>query len=556
MRWIIVLALAVTVTTSCADDWVIGALDPNETVTLAADRTVQGRLTIVNNASLTVTAGVTLTVTGEITLTDTAALTMTGATLNLPQDFAYQSGIGTFDTARLSLTDTIVESGGHSFSLGLTGTSSADWTATTVENGFATWALFDNAAAAFDGCTNTGEFLCMGANTIDLTNSDTILLWLTLPDGSVIDTTLPPPGAVASFALTPASPFASGIPYSATLTDCTTVLFGVLARSGSDATFRDSTLRTVGTYFGRGNTVTVTGVANNQTLADSSFAWGDHALRLVNTAVNTWSFYAFGSTDLTIESSVFGELIVDEQANATMSNSLCDGSGGYVGVFNDGFLLMASSTNLAQTTVTDGALLVAWNSALLSSTIDATDDAVLVLLNTPAAGDPAAHDAAVVFDGAIDPVEAAVGDEVTLRGSARMTAGPTSPWVFVGYTLDFGPGNDPTDWTPIAGLNPDPVRDGPLGVWQTDGLDPGTYAVRLSLHHTFGDPITVTAPATLAVGPCPADLTGDGTLDFFDVQVFLAAFAAADPTGDFNNDGLFDFFDVEAFLAAFAAGCP
>jgi FG-GAP repeat len=55
---------------------------------------------------------------------------------------------------------------------------------------------------------------------------------------------------------------------------------------------------------------------------------------------------------------------------------------------------------------------------------------------------------------------------------------------------------------------------------------------------------------------CPADLTGDGSLNFFDVSAFLTAFASEDPAADFTGDGAFNFFDVSAFLAAFAAGCP
>lgn len=556
MRWIVLLALTIATTASRADDWVLGGSDPNEAITLTTDQFVDGNLVITNSAALTVADGVTLTVAGDIVLTNAASLTMGASTLVFPQNFAYQSDLGVYDQAQLSLTNTTIDGGGYSFSLGLLGTADAMWTNTAVVNGFATWALLDAATANLDGCTNTGEFLCFGTNTLNIDNSDTVLLWLTLPDGSVIDTTLPAPGAVSSFALTPNSAFASGIPYAATITDCTGVMFGVLARSGSDATFRDSTLRTMGTYFGRANTVTVTGVANNQTLTDASFAWGDHALHLVNTAVETWSFYANGTTDLTIESSVFGELIVDENATATMTGSLCDGSGGYVGVFHDGFLIMASSTNLAQTTVGDQALMIASSSALLSPTIDATEDAVLVLLNTPAAGDPAASDAAVIFDGTIDPVEATVGQAVTIRGSARMTAGPTSPWTFDGFTLDFGPGSEPSAWTSIADLNPEPVRDGPLGTWATAGLNPGAYTVRLSLVHPFGEPITVTAPATLASNPCPADLTSDGALDFFDVAAFIQAFAENDPAADFNADGVFDFFDISSFLTAYSAGCP
>ncbi len=51
-------------------------------------------------------------------------------------------------------------------------------------------------------------------------------------------------------------------------------------------------------------------------------------------------------------------------------------------------------------------------------------------------------------------------------------------------------------------------------------------------------------------GSCPADLNGDGELNFFDVSEFLAEQV------DYNGDGSFNFFDVSAFLVDFKAGCP
>jgi len=56
--------------------------------------------------------------------------------------------------------------------------------------------------------------------------------------------------------------------------------------------------------------------------------------------------------------------------------------------------------------------------------------------------------------------------------------------------------------------------------------------------------------------PCPADLNGDGVLNFFDVSAFLVAYNSKDPNADFNNDGIFNFFDVSAFLLGFNTGCP
>ena len=62
--------------------------------------------------------------------------------------------------------------------------------------------------------------------------------------------------------------------------------------------------------------------------------------------------------------------------------------------------------------------------------------------------------------------------------------------------------------------------------------------------------------ASCGTDSCPADLTGDGTLNFLDVSAFLNAFGSMDPIADFTGDGLLDFFDVSAFLNAFGKGCP
>jgi hypothetical protein len=55
---------------------------------------------------------------------------------------------------------------------------------------------------------------------------------------------------------------------------------------------------------------------------------------------------------------------------------------------------------------------------------------------------------------------------------------------------------------------------------------------------------------------CPADLNGDGNLNFLDVSAFLAAFGAQDPIADFTGEGSFNFLDVSAFLQAYGLGCP
>jgi hypothetical protein len=60
----------------------------------------------------------------------------------------------------------------------------------------------------------------------------------------------------------------------------------------------------------------------------------------------------------------------------------------------------------------------------------------------------------------------------------------------------------------------------------------------------------------VCIDQCPADLSGNGELDFFDVSRFLSAYSMGDQSADFTGDGSINFFDVSAFLTAYNAGCP
>ncbi len=84
--------------------------------------------------------------------------------------------------------------------------------------------------------------------------------------------------------------------------------------------------------------------------------------------------------------------------------------------------------------------------------------------------------------------------------------------------------------------------DGIVGLSDGSGLSPDFQATNLS--------------SAAGCFVCIPDFTGDGTLDFFDVQAFLDAFAAQDPAADINGDTLFDFFDIQIYLSLFSAGCP
>ncbi len=129
--------------------------------------------------------------------------------------------------------------------------------------------------------------------------------------------------------------------------------------------------------------------------------------------------------------------------------------------------------------------------------------------------------------------------------------------------------NNGSTWTELETVGPKSAHT--TGGWFNvqfriaDFVNP-TNGIRVRfIAEDIGDPSVIEAAidAFLTGEPCPeppvicpADLTDDGILDFFDVSAFLSGFNNQDPISDFTDDGIFDFFDISAFLQAFAAGCP
>ncbi|MCC6675674.1 MAG: CRTAC1 family protein [Phycisphaerales bacterium] len=67
--------------------------------------------------------------------------------------------------------------------------------------------------------------------------------------------------------------------------------------------------------------------------------------------------------------------------------------------------------------------------------------------------------------------------------------------------------------------------------------------------------LTLAADQTVTISYCPADLTGDGLVDFSDYLEFLNRYDAGDASVDYNGDGIVDFADYLDFLNFYDAGC-
>jgi 1A family penicillin-binding protein len=89
-----------------------------------------------------------------------------------------------------------------------------------------------------------------------------------------------------------------------------------------------------------------------------------------------------------------------------------------------------------------------------------------------------------------------VGQTLQIVGSAYIDD-------FASYTLDYGAGDNPSDWKPITDQRTQAVDRALLGVWNTSGLAPGRYRLRLRAVDSFENAeesaplfVTLNAPPT------------------------------------------------------------
>jgi hypothetical protein len=84
-----------------------------------------------------------------------------------------------------------------------------------------------------------------------------------------------------------------------------------------------------------------------------------------------------------------------------------------------------------------------------------------------------------------------------------------------------------------------------------------TRLVILQVQRDFAGGATWWDDMELSEG-CAADFNGDGFLDFFDYDDYVACFEGSGAPGcnaDFNADGFVDFFDYDDFVESFETGC-
>ena len=401
------------------NDLIIGYPDPNEVVTITGDYYLDGNLTIVNNGVLNIDSA-DFKIDGDIVIMNKGQMNVNGGNFTVIQEFIYEHDAVVIQSGKMQFLGVQFKSSGQSWSNAFTNSASYVLKNSEISDGFITTAFLGQSNGIIDNTQMPGEFLCFGPNNLEITNSDLLLMWLVLPDSSVVESSLPRDPVVTEWNFSSAESNVVNIPYSLKIDSCTNVMWGLISISGSEALFTDTEFRTIGLMFQKPDSIVVSNITNESNHSDEIINVPDRTLQLINSEVQTWSFYASSNSNITVENCVFGELLAQDSSKVLINNSVCDGTGGYIAAFHQSFLLITGSLIRSQVISRQNGILVGVESAFWGREIDADESSVMFIANTATSVEPEAHQSAVIFEAQCPHVEGLMDDLVPILGTARI----------------------------------------------------------------------------------------------------------------------------------------
>jgi hypothetical protein len=481
-------------------DLVVGWPDTAETRRITGRYEHSGRIIVVNRGTLVLDSA-DFVLRGDVFVQDRGTLRVRKGSLLVAQQFAYQYGGTIAGRGRVELDTCRVNYGGFSWGPGLTDSASFEVDCCTLRLGFTTLGMLGSAQVRCSGSDFASEYVVFDSSRLDISRCDTALVWLGLPTGCVVDTRLPgADSTIRHWEFRSGLPGVQGVGYSVTLDTVTGVMWGAFPLRGSSAIIRDSRLRATGVILQGTDSVYLAGLVNNQQYPDFTLGLADRTFRLVNTHLATWNLYPSDTVRFVLESSVFGELLAGSSAHATVQNAICDGTGGYIGSEWTSQLLVVGSMVNTQVVSRDRSVLFGAASTIRYGSVNATDASAMVLVFCTSEYEPQARDTSVLYlcDYTVPP-NASVESEFAITGTADLRPGPYNPLRFGSYRMSFASADSPAVWHPIGTTHTEPVLDDTLETWDTHGLAPGVYVLKMTLKNSVGDSLEPTKGVILVM---------------------------------------------------------
>jgi hypothetical protein len=473
----------------------------NDSVVVSGTWIHEGPIFIIGDGKL-VFNNANATILGDIWIWgNSAKLISNNSTLYIPQQYFYQRTLLAAGNGQFIFNDTHLDFSGMSHNF--VATDSAQFIQKNVtKNGFTTNGLSKKAQMHLENTNLGGEFICTDEIKVTFKKTKTILLWHHIPNGAVLTHSFPTPDTVATYRFSNLLPGVQNINYTIEVDTCTDVMWALMPASGSTTTLSNSNLRAVGVWFEAPGNISVSGLVNNSTYSDFTPGMSDKTLRLINSSVKTWNLYTFKENNLTLSGSIVGEIGSMGKSRVTCQSSMVDGSGGYTWATDTTMLIagFSSLTNDFRAT-RNGIALMAY-STLQNGVAMATDNGILIVNQSSLPEFPLALDNSCVWFNKIEhPSSGYQNNIVSIYGSSYIEKTATSPHMdFAWYQLFYQMNTD-TIWTSITEKIQTSVKDNILAQWNTTGLAPNNYNIKLVLCDNTPDSNKVEAIKSINILP-------------------------------------------------------
>jgi hypothetical protein len=426
-----------------------------------------------------------------------------------PQVYFYQRTLLLAGNAQLNVRHSTMDYSGLSHNLVATDSASVVMEDITYL-GFTTNGFYRQAGMSMDGCNQAGEYVITDTCNLSFSNVNTLLLWHQIPDQASLHIDFPDGTLVSQYQFIPNQPGSSGLMYSVEVNSSEEVWWALMPSGGSDVVVQNSELRAIGLWFEGNDTVMVNGLVNNSTYANFTAGLNDRNLQLINSSVMTWSLYPMDDSFIQVQSCILGEIGTMNRSRCDLTSVFADGSGGYVWAVDTTFLFMGfSSLSSSIRSDRNGILLLGYN-AVTNGQVQAQGNSIMMILQSTLAEPPILLDKACIWTATINPVQDAfAGLEIPVTGTASINKTPTSTLMdFYAYRLFYRKDLD-TVWTPIGPLMLTEKESDTLGVWNTQGLAPGAYILKMILYDNTPDTNAVDIVRTVNLLPL---FMGDNSL--------------------------------------------
>lgn len=490
----------------CSDDsdreqLIIGDDSPNETMVITDYFEHTGPIQIVNSGQLRVEGPTAhLFHNGNLEVRGNGQFIVDGGTYTSNQSFRYHFEIQVLHMAQMHFINANIYTNNMPNKALFASNAYVTYT-DTVSDMHSTAIVQENARVEVTRSTRSLELIITGSAMADFTDSSGSILWLGFSEGESADFALPDSSGVVDWHFSSDLPGVTGVNYRLNVNNCTETLLAVVSYPGSNVTLRQSDISVIGIYFGGSYSESISGLVNQSFYTEHDFGFADRRLRLVKSSVKTWNVYAGGEVDLTLDQCILGEVITYDNAECEMNYCLVDGTGGYLGAQGYSILRFNFSTNIGELICTDYGVAICLYSSITNGRQIYTDMSHGVYFNCVSDRMPENHISSMVYYLAItDPYwQVPVDVDVPVIGSVRILKGMGQVSDFEHYSLSYGFGDEPAEWTPIVTEMTEQVMNDELAIWDTRGLASGRYSLNLTVEATYRQPLSVVK--TVDIGP-------------------------------------------------------